>query len=134
MLIIRCVCPHQGGWPLVTNKKNKGATSQRLFKNRTFKKKTSFHFSRDRLSRRTDFYVKLAGVVCPRERDGRRTLGRFLHVSELFTRTSGTCFRRGALPMASGQMGGVRRKKNMMSGWNEVARKLWMVKQKKSLR
>ena len=98
------------------------------------KKKTSFHFSRDRLSRRTDFYVKLAGVVCPRERDGRRTLGRFLHVSELFTRTSGTCFRRGALPMASGQMGGVRRKENMMSGWNEVARKLWMVKQKKSLR
>ena len=39
-------------------------------------------------------------------------------MSELFTRISGTCVRRGALPVASGQRGGVRRKKKMVSGWN----------------
>ena len=51
-------------------------------------------------------------------------------MSELFTRISGTCIRRGALPKASGQRGGVRRKKKMTSGWNEVVRKLEMVSQK----
>ena len=48
----------------------------------------------------------------------------------MFTRTSGTCIGRGALPTASGQReGGVQRKKKMMSGWNEVVRKLEMVRQ-----
>ena len=55
-------------------------------------------------------------------------------MSELFTRTSGACIRRGALPMASGQRGGVRRKKKMVSGWNEVARKLGDGKANISLR
>ena len=51
-------------------------------------------------------------------------------MSELSTRTSGTCIGRGALPRASGQRrGGVQRKKKMMSGWNEVVRKLEMVRQ-----
>ena len=52
-----------------------------------------------------------------------------LHVSELFTRMSGTCVRRGAVLMASGQRGGPRRKEKMMSGWQEVVEKLGMVMQ-----
>ena len=50
-------------------------------------------------------------------------------MSELFIRMSGTCVRRGAVLMASGQRGGVRRKKKMMSGWQEVVEKLEMVTQ-----
>ena len=62
--------------------------------------------------------------------DGWRTFGRLLHVSELFTRISGTCVRRGALPVAIGQRGGVRRKKKMVSGWNEFVGGNWaMVRQ-----
>ena len=50
-------------------------------------------------------------------------------MSELFTRIPGTCVRRGVVLMASGQRGGVRRKKKMMSGWQEVVEKVGIVTQ-----
>ena len=47
---------------------------------------------------------------------------------ELFTRISGTSIRRGA-PTPSGQRRGVRRKKKLILGWNELVGKWEMVRQ-----
>ena len=79
------------------------------------------------------FFKSEAGWWCARgererERDRELSSG-FLHVSELFTRISWTCVRRGALPLVSGRRRGVRCKKKMMSGWNEVVGTLGIVRQ-----
>ena len=111
------------GWPLVTNKRNKGAASEFPFK----KKKKKRIFGRGRACRRAGANFSCeAGWWCVRG-DREREIGG--HVSELFTRISGTCVRRGAELMASGQRGGPRRKQKMMSGWQEVVEKLGMVMQ-----
>ena len=89
------------------------------------KKKGVFVVESGRPLRRGEFNVKQARGVPVVRGDGWRTFGRLLHVSELFTRISGTCVRRGALPVAIGQRGGVRRKKKMVSGWNEFVGGNW---------
>ena len=91
-----------------------------LKKKSHIKKKSVFVVESGRPLRRGEFNVKQA-------RGERRWMENFrqAHVSELFTRISGTCVRRGALPVAIGQRGGVRRKKKMVSGWNEFVGGNW---------
>ena len=71
--------------------------------------------------RRGDFYVKQAGAV-PDVREGWRTVGRVFARELVVHQDIGrdVCV---AAPMASGQREGGRRKKKMMSGWNELVGK-----------